>query len=36
MFLNKPVEASSNLIDQASESADQAIKATQQAAHEAL
>lgn len=36
MFLNKPVEASSNLIDQASESADQAIKATQQAANEAL
>jgi ElaB/YqjD/DUF883 family membrane-anchored ribosome-binding protein len=36
MFLNKPADASSNLIDQASQTADQAIKSTEQAANEAL
>jgi ElaB/YqjD/DUF883 family membrane-anchored ribosome-binding protein len=36
MFLNKPAEKSTNLIDQATQTADQAIKSTQQAANEAL
>jgi ElaB/YqjD/DUF883 family membrane-anchored ribosome-binding protein len=36
MFLNKPIETTSSLIDQASQSADHAIKSTEQAANEAL
>jgi ElaB/YqjD/DUF883 family membrane-anchored ribosome-binding protein len=36
MLLNKPIDAASNLIDQASQTADQALKSTQQAANEAL
>ena len=36
MFLSKPLDASSNLIDQASQSAESVIKSTQQIANEAL
>ena len=36
MFLNKPAEKSVSLVEQASQSADQAIKSTQQVANEAL
>jgi len=36
MFLNKSAEISNSLVDQASQSADQAIKSTQQVANEAL
>lgn len=36
MFLNKSSEKSTNLVDQAAQTADHAIKSTQQAANEAL
>ena len=36
MFLNKSLEKSTGLVDQAAQTADQAIKSTQQAANEAL
>ena len=36
MITNKPFEASTNLVDQAAESADRAIKSTQRVANEAL
>ena len=36
MFLNKSSEKSTNLVDQATQTADHAIKSTQQAANEAL
>ena len=36
MFLNKSLEKSSSLVDQAAQTADRAVKSTQQAANEAL
>jgi ElaB/YqjD/DUF883 family membrane-anchored ribosome-binding protein len=36
MFLNKPADTPTSLIDQAAQNADQAIKSTQQVATEAL
>lgn len=36
MFLSKPIEASSHLIDQAAQSAEPFVKSTQQIANEAL
>lgn len=36
MLINKPLETSNHLVDQAAQSADQAIKSTQRAANQAL